>query len=232
MQINNSFKTPQQSFGMAVKVDKLAADGLAKSLKSIKDWVEFDQVIRRQANNNVADIFVKPGVIAGDQGKYIIEVGARKIKTGLFKSVLNAIKQGEKIADDLRLRTEELALDKSSSPYQDVVDKVTKIDLEPVKDVLYKGVINSPEAIKRFNKIANMANVDDMPEVNVFTNLSKKVSATVGSKEFKQGIFDSTLVPLEKAVKKADEIRVKENALEIETNPNFKEVIMGKVIQQ
>ena len=226
MQINNSFKTPQQSFGMAVKVDRDAANLVANSFQKVKDWCEFDQIIRRQADNKVADIFV-----SRDNDKFVVEVGAKNVRTPKARLLLQVIKNAEKYANDLRLRTEELALDKSSSPYQDVVDKVTKIDLEPVKDVLYKGVINSPEAIKRFNKIANMANVDDMPEVKVFTNLSKKVSAAVGSKEFKQGIFNSTLTPIEDAVNYADNLRVRENILDIETNPNFVDDIMAKVVE-
>lgn len=225
MQINNSFKTPQQSFGMAVKVDREAVNLVANSFQRIKDWCEFDQIIRRQADNKVADIFV-----SRDNDKFVVEVGAHSVRTPKARLLLQAIKNAEKYANDLRLRTEELALDKSSSPYQDVVNKVEKIDLEPVKDVLYKGVINSPKAIKRFNKIANMANVEGMPEVNVYTNLANRVSAVVGSKEFKQGMFNSTLTPIEDAVNYADNIRVKENVLDIETNPNFVEDIMAEVV--
>jgi len=76
-----------------------------------------------------------------------------------------------------------------------------------------------------------MANINGIPKVNLFTNLSKRVSAVVGSKEFKQGMFNSTLTPIEDAVKYADNLRVKENALDIETNPNYVDDIMAKVVE-
>ncbi|MBE7713076.1 MAG: hypothetical protein E7Z87_04970 [Cyanobacteria bacterium SIG26] len=225
MQIRNLNTTPQQSFGMAVKVDREAANLVANSFQKMRDWIEFDQIIRRQANNKVADIFV-----SRNDDKFVVQVGAESVRTRNPKILLKAIKNAEKYADDLRLRTEELELEKSDTPYQDVVDKI-EIDLEPVKDVLYKGVIKSQDAIKRFNKIANMANINGIPKVNLFTNLSKRVSAVVGSKEFKQGMFNSTLTPIEDAVKYADNLRVKENALDIETNPNYVDDIMAKVVE-
>ena len=224
MQIRNLNTTPQQSFGMAVKVDREAANLVANSFQRMRDWIEFDQIIRRQANNKVADIFV-----SRNDDKFVVQVGAESVRTKNPKILLKAIKNAEKYADDLRLRTEELELEKSDTPYQDVVDKI-EIDLEPVKDVLYKGVIKSQDAIKRFNKIANMANIDGIPKVNLFTNLSNRVSAVVGSKEFKQGMFNSTLTPIEDAVNYANDLRVKENILNIQTNPNFVDDIMYDVV--
>ena len=100
MQVSlNSQNNVRPQFGMAVKATPEGMEILGKNFKKIADWVEFDKLVTREANNSVADVLV-----SADGKKVVAQVG-------LFGGSMKAIRKAVAKAEDLRTRHDAVAIE-------------------------------------------------------------------------------------------------------------------------
>lgn len=113
--LNSQIQNRQPQFGMAIKATPEAMDRVASKLKSVRDWVEFDQFVTRENNNEVAHVLLN----VSEKGRLMAQVGAKTFKEG-FGSILKPIKKAVACAEDIRARHDAVALEANA----DYVSKI------------------------------------------------------------------------------------------------------------
>ncbi len=107
MQVSlNSQNNVRPQFGMAVKATPEGMEILGKNFKKIADWVEFDKLVTREANNSVADVLV-----SADGKKVVAQVGPHRFEEGFFGGSMKAIRKAVAKAEDLRTRHDAVAIE-------------------------------------------------------------------------------------------------------------------------
>jgi len=109
MQVNlNPQNNVQPQFGMTVKATPELMDSLGKKFKKVSDWVEFDQFVTREDNNDVAHVLLS----LDDKSKKIVaQVGPRKFVEGLLGGPLKPIRKAVASAEDIRARHDAVKLE-------------------------------------------------------------------------------------------------------------------------
>lgn len=103
----NSQNRVNPQFGMAIKSTPEALDRLGKKFKKVGDWVEFDKLVTRENNNDVAHVLLS----TGNNGKLVAQVGPRTFIEGVFGGPIKAIKKAVASAEDIRTRRDAVNLE-------------------------------------------------------------------------------------------------------------------------
>ena len=108
MQVSlNSQNRVRPQFGMAIKATPESLERLGSKFTKVADWVEFDKLVTRENNNDVAHVLLS----TGKNGKLVAQVGPRTFVEGFFGGPIKAINKAVDSAENLRERHDAVKLE-------------------------------------------------------------------------------------------------------------------------
>jgi hypothetical protein len=136
MQINSINHNTNPNFGMALKMTPEAFERVTSKIKNVKDWVEFESIITRQAHNDVADIFVSVTDVIPRKARITARVGTQNFEEGLMGGVITPLRNASDYAKNIEARTHAVKLEADSEFLEKLRNRVEVLPPQKPVDVV------------------------------------------------------------------------------------------------